>query len=201
VMEYVEGKMMNSMSLTELHINKVANVLHHFSTITRTDPGSLSGGPSTGLLWPDTNDLVINKVSQIEDWFNSRLWQGQGQVSLQYGELVLNVFCHLDIAPRNIIWQKDDCICLLDWASAGFYPRLLELVTQWIGKEGTFNGMLIHAMDPSNTEFEQRQRICQALSNNQRYLCRRLDSNEKALCRNSGHIHPLPPPLPPLVRS
>jgi len=35
------------------------------------------------------------------------------------------VLCHLDATPRNIL-LKGDSVWLLDWASAGFYPRAFE---------------------------------------------------------------------------
>ncbi|EEA18677.1 hypothetical protein PMAA_009600 [Talaromyces marneffei ATCC 18224] len=61
---------------------------------------------------------------------------------------------------------------LLDWASAGFYPRLLEFVSQWIveGKDGDFHGMLLQAMALlSKADMEQKAPICQALYNTQKY--------------------------------
>lgn len=169
VMKFIKGEILQS--LTKSHIEKVAIILQHFSTITSNVAGSLSGGPSTGLLWPETNDLIINSVSDIEDWFNSRLFpaQGLGQITLQHCELVL---CHLDICPRNIIWQDDGTVYFLDWASAGFYPRLLEFVSQWIveGKDEAFHTMLLQAMAPlSEVDMEQKAPICQALYNNQKY--------------------------------
>jgi len=33
---------------------------------------------------------------------------------------------HLDIAPRNIIVQDDDTICIIDWEDAGAYPAHFE---------------------------------------------------------------------------
>ena len=33
---------------------------------------------------------------------------------------------HLDIAPRNIIVQEDDTICIIDWEDAGAYPAHFE---------------------------------------------------------------------------
>jgi serine/threonine protein kinase len=171
-MEYVQGKMIDREFLTEVHIKKLANILHHFSNITRPFPGSLSGGPSIGLLWPDTNDLFIKSVSHIENWFNSRLFKNQDQVSLQDCKFQKMIFCHLDIAPRNIVWHKDGCIYLLDWASAGFYPRLFEHLTLWVFPS-KFNRMLINAMnidDPiSGIEDKQRKAIRVALQNIEKY--------------------------------
>lgn len=149
----------------------MAAILQHFSTITNNAPGSLGGGPSTGLLLPETNDLFISTLSNIEDWFNSRLFPAQGLrcVTLQHSKFIL---CHLDIAPRNLIWQDNGSVCFLDWASAGFYPPLLEFVSQWIveGKDGNFRSMLLQAMAPlSKADMEQKAPICQALYNTQKY--------------------------------
>lgn len=168
-MEFIEGKIYET--LTRSQIERVAAILKHFSTITNNTTGSLGGGPSTGLLWPETNDLFISTLSDIEDWFNSRLFPAQGlrRVTLQHSKFVL---CHLDIAPRNLIWHDDGSIYLLDWASAGFYPQLLEFVSQWIteGKDGNFHSILLQAMAPlSEAEMEQKAPICQALYNIQKY--------------------------------
>jgi hypothetical protein len=67
VMEFIESEILQS--LTEAHVEKVATILQHFSTITSNVAGSLSDGPSTGLLWPETNDLIVNNLSDIENWF------------------------------------------------------------------------------------------------------------------------------------
>uniref|UniRef100_A0A093VKY3 Carbonic anhydrase 2 n=1 Tax=Talaromyces marneffei PM1 TaxID=1077442 RepID=A0A093VKY3_TALMA len=81
---------------------------------------------------------------------------------------------------------------LLDWASAGFYPRLLEFVSQWIveGKDGDFHGMLLQAMAPlSKADMEQKAPICQALYNTQKYSLLNLEPL---------YILPIPP-LPNLA--
>jgi thiamine kinase-like enzyme len=82
------------------------------------------------------------------------------------------VFCHLDIAPRNILWQEDGTLCIVDWASAGFYPRLFEFCVQWIvkGKDGNFNSLLLESMNPlSSQEMEQKEAMLCAWANIQRH--------------------------------
>lgn len=37
------------------------------------------------------------------------------------------VLCHLDLALRNFIWLENGSVCLVDWASAGVYPRFFEI--------------------------------------------------------------------------
>lgn len=39
------------------------------------------------------------------------------------------VFCHLGLCRRNMIMLPDRSICLLDFAHAGLYPRVFELVS------------------------------------------------------------------------
>lgn len=59
----------------------------------------------------------------MERWLNVRLPDVKSKLELQHYPLVL---CHLDLAPRNILWLSDGSVCFLDWATAGFYPRLFE---------------------------------------------------------------------------
>jgi thiamine kinase-like enzyme len=60
----------------------------------------------------------------MESWLNFRLPDVESKLILQKYPLVL---CHLDLAPRNIIWLADGSVCFIDWASAGFYPRFFEV--------------------------------------------------------------------------
>ena len=71
----------------------------------------------------------------VERYFNSRLVNGSSQ--LDFGKYSA-VLCHLDVAPRNILWQEDGSICLLDWEYAGFYLRVLEICAQRVlfGRNG-----------------------------------------------------------------
>ncbi|PGH01576.1 hypothetical protein GX51_05141 [Blastomyces parvus] len=168
VMDYMEGEVIDPLEEPGL-IERVICVLDHFSTLTGDNPGSLSGGSCRGLLWPDTENLTFGNREKMEDWFNSRLFSGEGRVSFQNCDLVL---CHLDIAPRNIIWQPNGTICLVDWASAGFYPRLFEFWAQWNieGKEGAFNTLLLKSMKPlPDHERAQKWPICRVWYNTQKY--------------------------------
>jgi thiamine kinase-like enzyme len=60
----------------------------------------------------------------MEDWLNHRLPDVEAKLALEKYPLVL---CHLDLAPRNMIRLEDGSLCLLDWKSAGFYPRFFEV--------------------------------------------------------------------------
>lgn len=164
VSDFIAGKTFDP--LPHSHIQKLASILEYFRSITSERAGSLCGGPSTGLIWPNTNDLTISSVDQVEEWFNSRLFPRDGKVHFDPSPLVL---CHLDIAPRNLIWLDDGRICLLDWESAGFYPRQLEFASLFY-QEYCFGNALLNAIGfGSEHDKEEQQKICQALYNNERY--------------------------------
>ncbi|KAJ5354876.1 kinase-like protein [Penicillium brevicompactum] len=168
VMEFIKGKAVDPLEDTDV-IKKIAGVLDYFATLRHTTPGSLCGGFCRGLLFPDTEDLVFENPDEMEKWFNSRLFSHNPKLSLQRCDLIL---CHLGLAPRNILWQEDGSFCLIDWASAGYYPRLFEFCAQWIieGKDGRFNSLLLESMNPlSSQELAQKESIMSAWRNFQGY--------------------------------
>jgi thiamine kinase-like enzyme len=106
----------------------------------------------------------------MEDFFNERIFPHQSSKIKLRSELVL---CHLDIAPRNILWREDGSICFLDWASAGFYPRSFEFAAQnyLLGFEKNFNQMLMDAIMPPLLKDEKAQSlgVMIARGNSERY--------------------------------
>ncbi|KAJ5713789.1 kinase-like protein [Penicillium malachiteum] len=171
VMEFIEGKIIDPLE-DDAAIRKVAGVLDHFSTLGHTIPGSLCGGSCRGLLFPETEDLLFNSLEDMEKWFNSRLFEHDPKLSFQDSNLVL---CHLDIALRNILWQEDGPPCIIDWASAGFYPRLFEFCAQWVieGKDGSYNSRLLNSMQPlSDRETAQKDAFLCSWRNIQKYPLR-----------------------------
>jgi len=168
IMEYVDGRIIDPLEDVML-IRRIACVLAHFATLRGYVPGALSGGPSRGLIFPDTESLIFSSTQVMEKWFNSRLFEHQTKLSLQSCELTL---CHLDIAPRNILWLDNGDICLIDWASAGYYPRLFEFCTQWIreGMDGKFNALIIDSIKSlPDHEMAQKAPLLQAWRNTQKY--------------------------------
>lgn len=168
VMELIEGKVIDPLEDVSA-VEKVARVLDYFATLRHTVPGSLCGGACRGLLFPDTEDLVFDSLDAMEKWFNSRLFANNPKLTFQGCELV---FCHLDIAPRNILWLEDGSLCLIDWASAGYYPRLLGFCAQWCieGKDGAFNSLLLNSMNRlPDRETAQKEPFLYAWRNIQKY--------------------------------
>lgn len=136
IMEYIKGKVLTPLEDQHL-IHRVACILAHLSKISCHIPGPLMSGVPRGLFWPENEDLFFKTMLDVERYFNSRLAKGGFQLDLGQSSAVL---CHLDVAPRNILWQEDGSICLLDWEYAGFYPRVLEVCAQRVllGKDGNF---------------------------------------------------------------
>ncbi len=168
VMEYIKGQILTPLEDQRL-IHRVARALAHLAELSCRIPGPLSSGVPRGFLWPENEDLSFINILDVERYFNSRLAKSSPRLDFAQCNMVL---CHLDVAPRNILWQEDGTICLLDWECAGFYPRILEVCAQRIilGKDGEFNRILLEYM-PDLTEEEEVQAklIMQAYSNAQRY--------------------------------
>ncbi|KAJ5817823.1 hypothetical protein N7447_007831 [Penicillium robsamsonii] len=175
VSDFIRGKTIDH--LPDSHIQRLANVLEHFRSITADSAGSLGG---------DTNNLTISNVQQVEEWFNSRLFPDNGKVQFDTSLSVLFP------PPRNVIWLDDDRICLLDWASAGFYPRPLEFASLFF-QEYHFSERLLNAISfGPGCDREEQQRICQALYNNERYSFGLRDILEGSSHQPADGISPLP---------
>ncbi|KAH6716176.1 kinase-like domain-containing protein [Leptodontidium sp. MPI-SDFR-AT-0119] len=122
VMEYIYGDILE---LLGSHlVDQIVKILSHFSTIRSLRPGLLQTGVSRGLLWDSNGKPTFKIIKEMEHWLNFRLPDVKAKLAVEKYPLVL---CHLDLALRNIIWLEDGSICLLDWSSAGFYPRFFEI--------------------------------------------------------------------------
>lgn len=168
LMEYVHGRKINPLEDSKL-VQKIANITNHFSTIRGDFPGTLSRGPCSSILFPEVVRVTFDTLQDMEDWFNERLLPHDPKLSLRGFELVL---CHLDLTPRNIIWKDDGSICIIDWASAGFYPRFFEFAAQQYleGFEKKYNRLLLDSMAPlSDHEQAQSMAVMIARGNSERY--------------------------------
>ena len=168
VMEYIKGQ-----TLTSLHdphiMQRVADVLAHLATISYHTPGPLISGIPRGLYWPENEEISFKSMADLERYFNSRLSKRGPQLDLSNCSAVL---CHLDVAPRNILRQEDGSICLLDWESAGFYPRVLEVVMQrvFLGRDINFYKILLeYTAHLTEEEEAQAELVMRAYYNQQKY--------------------------------
>ena len=172
VMEYIKGRVVDPLNDCSL-VDRIASIITYLNTHEAAHPGPLGGGVSRGLLWSEYDEVCFESIQDMEHFLDSRLSSKKSpnkiSMCLQPFKLVL---CHLDIAPRNIVWLDDGSVCLLDWASAGFYPRLFEICGQRVifGKEGNFNKLLLDSMnDLSMEEEKQAMLILRVFHNIQRY--------------------------------
>jgi thiamine kinase-like enzyme len=71
----------------------------------------------------DYDPIAPATVTDVEEYYNKRHLKDRTHIRLAgYPP----VFCHLDIAPRNILVLGDGSLCLVDWRTGGSYPRLFE---------------------------------------------------------------------------
>lgn len=168
VMDFIEGKVIEPLEDPK-KVMKIARIVDHLASFDREVPGPLHHGPPAALLFLDEAEYSFDGVDDLEAWWNRRLLPGDPSLCLQNFELVL---CHLDIAPRNILWEDGQPPCMIDWASAGYYPRFFEFCAQRMieGKEGQFNTLLLNAMTKlERVQFLQITPLLRAWSNIQRY--------------------------------
>ncbi|EXJ82362.1 hypothetical protein A1O3_06175 [Capronia epimyces CBS 606.96] len=130
----------------------MSRILEHFASFKSQKPGPLTGGgPSRGFLFGDADHPTFESVQDMEAWFNVRLLDPKTEISFKGLELV---FCHLDLFPRNIFWLDNHPPCVLDWTSAGFYPRIFERCSQLITQQPETNPVIL---DQSISQFEAVQ--------------------------------------------
>lgn len=159
VMEYVEGH------IGDVDPSRIASIIAHFAEIKSSQVGPLAGGYVRGQVWTEDLDFTPTSLQDIEKYYNKVLHPQK--LKLDGSDIVL---CHLDIAPRNII-SLDDSICLLDWQSAGFYPRVFEYCALRINQQnqGDLNTCLADAFQLTSYEQDQAKLILQAWSIFQRH--------------------------------
>jgi serine/threonine protein kinase len=144
IMEYIDGKELSIVEDPDIFLKPMAEVLKSFEQIRYHKPGPFCEGPATGQLWIDP--YIICSVSDIEEYYNTRQLREGPKLDIKNYPLV---FCHLDIAPRNILVLEDGSLCLIDWTSAGFYPRLFERCVLRINRRGKdpWNDKLLNLLD------------------------------------------------------
>ena len=125
VMEFIDGEPLHDFDDPDI-CAAIARALYHFANIQSAQPGPLGAGPPRGILWTACNSVSLSNIVDVENHYNTRQLKRHRKLSLQSFSLSL---CHLDLVPRNVLLLKDGPLCLLDWASAGFYPRFFEICT------------------------------------------------------------------------
>ncbi|TID16837.1 hypothetical protein E2P81_ATG09396 [Venturia nashicola] len=167
VMEYIDGDIPSPERYPTLAA-RLLPILEQFETIQHSIPGPLGGGISYGMFWEDDYPCFTS-TKTLEDWINQRIFGKVQKLSFENTTLVL---CHMDLAPRNIMELSDGSICILDWASAGFYPHVFEVAMLQIKPFGEnedkfIEPLLQHVM--SKQEPTQLAQVTEAWGNSQRF--------------------------------
>jgi serine/threonine protein kinase len=170
IMEYINGQPVSSIMDPDAYLEPMAKVLKLFEQVQRARPGPFHESVAFGQLWLDYDLIAPATISDIEEYYNKRQLKNSTHLNLAGYPLV---FCHLDIAPRNILVLEDGSLCLIDWNSAGFYPRLFERSALEINvrKENDWNTKLLGLLDELDEgEKVQARLIEQAYYLGQRYI-------------------------------
>lgn len=164
VMDYMKGEKKEAIT-DSTQIRDMSRVLQHFASKKSYRPGSLTGGPSCCILFGESDFPTFASVEDLENWFNIRLLEPTARISFEGLDIVL---CHLDLFPRNILWLDGQPPCVLDWASAGFYPRLFERCSQLISQQPEENEVILK-QGLSQFESLQVSLVLRAWWNNVKY--------------------------------
>lgn len=119
-MEYVPGQNLKDVDLEARKdlLPRIAKIAAHLGQVQggQRPPGPVGGGEPHGYLWGDHGvNTYMNKCLQLRN----------DSIDLAPQSLVL---CHLGLCRRNIILKDDGVsLYLVDWGSAGFYPRFFEV--------------------------------------------------------------------------
>lgn len=155
LMQYIEGDVLdekwpglNFHARQDIH-SQINGFLRQLHTIQLPVPGPLGGDQSRGPLFTDHGAGPFFSKEDLESWFDERLLvcqefhrapQTQPCFSGQFQNLVM---CHMDIAARNLILDRQRRVWVLDWAYAGGYPVYFEeAVLRRIGDPDFTEGLL-----------------------------------------------------------
>lgn len=169
VMEYCHGEALSSIQDPNVFLEGMVEVLKHFEQIRCDKPGPFHGGLAYGQLWLDES-IAPSTISDVEEYYNKRQLKLLPKLNLANYPIVL---CHLDIAPRNILVLEDKSLCLVDWATAGFYPRLFERCTLKLNirEKDDWNAKLLERLDKLHEdEMFQAKLLEQAYYLGQKYI-------------------------------
>lgn len=170
LMEYIEGSTLASIwpQLDEdekLHVyGQVEEALNELHSAEAKFPGPFRDKDcppevSRGPLFTDYDAGPFETIRDLEEWYNGRL-----QVCKHFRRIspaALNfhfdrlVYCHMDVAARNLIYSPQKEIWFIDWAFAGAYPPHFETATFQRRGDGIITAGLLKFL--RTTEEEQRK--------------------------------------------
>lgn len=167
VMEYVHGRPLDecwdelSEERRENVCQQVADAVRQLQSLEVERPGPIGGGPSQSYWFRDRTGPFKSR-RHLEDWYTAvlelckSLNKADQDAPPFTGKFKKLVMTHLDLAPRNIILEEGDKVCLLDWDFAGAYPPHFEratLMKQW--RDGEFTSRVLAAIPTHEKEIEE----------------------------------------------
>ncbi|OAL17372.1 hypothetical protein AYO22_11739 [Fonsecaea multimorphosa] len=122
VMEYIEGVTLEQVGWEQPGmLMRVAAAVNAINSISSKCPGPVAGGEAHHSLWSESGSgTAFQHVQELEAYLNDRLSFFGREAHIREDDLC---FCHMDVAPRNFMVDLWGRLCLLDWATAGFFPR------------------------------------------------------------------------------
>lgn len=171
VMEYIEGVTLEQMGWEQPGmLMRLVAAVNAINSISSTVPGPVSGGEAQHPLWSECgSDTEFPHVDDLNAYLNERLSFFHKEILVREDELCL---CHMDLAPRNFMIDRRGNLCLLDWGTAGCYPRYFELwaieFTRW-GMETSFGPELVQSLKPTPEEKLQLETLSLVYGYNSHY--------------------------------
>ncbi|KAF2245119.1 kinase-like protein [Trematosphaeria pertusa] len=160
VMDYIHGDTLDLASAKPM-AEELGKVLGHIHQQKATIPGPLGGGPVSGVLWPEHEEVEFSKTDDLQFWFDRHSPSSRQKLDLRYHPLSM---CHLDFNPRNIIVDGRK-IYLIDWSAAGYFPRYFEhILYQFLPQDLSFFNLLSPFLAPlSEQESESATLVVETL--------------------------------------
>lgn len=168
LMQYIEGDVLDEKwpgldihTRQDIHC-QLNDFLRQLHTIRLPAPGPLGGDLCRGPLFTDCGAGLFRSHKDLESWFDERLPvcqqfhrapQTQPSFSGQFRNLVM---CHMDIAARNLVLDRQRRVWVLDWAYAGGYPVYFEEAVLRRAGDPNFTEGLLRMVGEEHTEDVER---------------------------------------------
>ncbi|KAF2254351.1 kinase-like protein [Trematosphaeria pertusa] len=167
VMDYVDGETLDLASAENM-AEELGNILGYIHQQGATKPGSLGGGPVSGVLWPEHEEVEFSETDDLQLWLNRRSPSLGHRLDLRRHALSM---CHLDFNPRNIMVDGSR-IYLIDWSAAGYFPRFFEhILYQFLPRDLSFFNLLRPFLAPlSDEELESAKIVVETLRHSQFHI-------------------------------
>ncbi|KAL2397570.1 hypothetical protein ABEF93_001203 [Exophiala dermatitidis] len=179
IMENIEGLTLDQLEWNDPRLlERIVAGLNELHAIRSKYPGPVSGGEAHGSLWSEYGSgTPFQHVRDLESYINDRLAYFQTAISMSDEDLCL---CHMDVAPRNFMMDLCGRLCLLDWATAGFFHRYFELWAIEFAQHvmgNNFGPELLQKLNATPTEKEGIQKLNLVYRYNSHYTSYRLSDN------------------------